>query len=140
VVVKIRVLLGLGCALGLGCGTRISSTEGAASVASAAIAPAAVNPQFSGSDPLPRLSLDGPIRPRAPPRQSTQSSPKKTICDVGEKNPGQIRGRGLAIQILPVEVHRRRSSRADAAPLYGGKTDTTPSTRVAPFRCELTPG
>ncbi len=65
-VVKIRVLLGLGCALGLGCGTRISSTEGAASVASAAIAPAAVNPQFSGSDPLPRLSLDGPIRPRAP--------------------------------------------------------------------------
>lgn len=65
-VVKARALLLLGCVSWLGCGTRISSAEGAAGVASAAIAPAAVNPQFSGSDPLPRLSLDGPIKPRAP--------------------------------------------------------------------------
>lgn len=49
-----------------GCSARISPQQGA-SGASSAIPKAAQNPQFLGSDPLPRASLGAtPRRPRAP--------------------------------------------------------------------------
>ncbi len=59
-----RGVLLLAAALLVGCGVRLSGSGAPAGATSATLAPAAVNPQFIGSDPLPRDALDGPRRPR----------------------------------------------------------------------------
>ena len=69
-----RGVLVLVAALLAGCGMRLSGSGAPAGATSAALAPAAVNPQFIGSDLLPRDSLDGPRRPR-PSRTSKPSEP-----------------------------------------------------------------
>lgn len=64
---RVLRLAALFAALLPGCGVRLSGSGAPAGATSATLAPAAVNPQFLGSDPLPRVSLDGPRRPRPLP-------------------------------------------------------------------------
>ncbi|MDW8252147.1 MAG: hypothetical protein RMJ98_22860 [Myxococcales bacterium] len=58
------IVLALATAFLSGCGVRLSESGAPLRATPATIAPAAVKAQFSGSDPLPRVSLSGSQRPR----------------------------------------------------------------------------